>query len=149
MKFHGQSSSGGTKRVASEEIIEIEDLAKRSRDDDGDVTSRGGSNDVPAKSQPTDESIRKPAEMLTKFAKPMNISVGAMSNGRNALKNLVKRKTVEKAETAPSTPANSSSTSVSIASNSGTSATNSKPLASGLSLLAGYDDSSGGSDDSD
>lgn len=164
VKFHGQSNSGGTKRVASEEIIEIEDLSKRSRDGDNESTSvsntgaRGGIHAL-AKPQSSDEITRKPTE--SKFAKPMSISVGAMSNGRNAMKNLVKRKT---AETVTSTSTNSSTTvEVSSSSNNSTSgresaensakatsaSTNSKPMPSGLSLLAGYDDNSSGSDDSD
>lgn len=166
VKFHGQSKIGGTKRVASEEIIEIEDLAKRTRngDDDGEGTNRvGGSNEVPSKSPSTEEIIRKPTETVTKFAKPMNISVGAMSTGRNAMKNLVKRKTVEtvtSANSSTSTVLSPSSTNTNSASASASAAEtvekpekttpNSKPMPNGLSLLAGYDDDdSSGSDNSD
>lgn len=156
VKFHGQSTSGGNKRVASEEIIEIEDLAKRSRDDDGD--GNNSTNDAPAKTLPTDEIVRKPTELTIKFAKPMNISVGAMSNGRNAMKNLVKRKPVETAT--PASAAISSTITSTVVSSAATSrldsvenkintTSNSTPTPSGLSLLAGYEDDSTGSDDSD
>lgn len=155
VKFHGQSSSGGgNKRVASEEIIEIEDLAKRSRDDDGEENN--STNDAPAKALLTDEIVRKPSESTTKFAKPMNISVGAMSNGRNSLKNLVKRKTVS---ATPASAVSSTSTSTVVSStatshpdpieNDKKPTSNNTPTPSGLSLLAGYDDDSSGSDDFD
>lgn len=163
MKFHGQSKIGGTKRVASEEIIEIEDLAKRTRNgnEDGEGTTYvSGSNEVSSRTQSTEEIIRKPTETVTKFAKPMNISVGAMSTGRNALKNLVKRKTVE---TVTSASANNSTSTVLSPPSTNTNipgatetvkspekpTPNSNPVPNGLSLLAGYDDDSSGSDNSD
>lgn len=137
-------------------------MSKRSRDGDDESTIVGssgirGENHVLAKSQSSDEIVRKPIE--TKFAKPMNISVGAMSNGRNAMKNLVKRKTAETI-TSASTP-NSTTVVVSSSSSNSTSgsdaaessakptsiSTNSKPIPNGLSLLAGYDENS--SDDSE
>lgn len=117
MKF-AHSRPAGTKRVASEEIIEVEDLSKKSKGDDGPSTSS-------TTSDATDELITE------KFAKPSSkpISVGGLSS-RNSMKNLVKRKSDNATivSQSPAKPAADPAT---------------KPASTNaLTLLAGYDNAS-------
>lgn len=138
IKFHNNT---GTKRVASEEIIEVDDLsAKKANNSVFSVSSTINAKQNASSSSATTSSI-----LSHKFLKPQ-ISIGSLSNNKNSLKNLVKRKTATKIET--NTAAHTSETATisttpddqpqttSIQNESKTVA----PKSNALSLLCGYDD---------
>lgn len=132
------------KRVADEEIIEIEDLAKKSR-------SNHEWNELPISTSTltstlhgeTSKSIGATNELVTeKATKPVSkmISVGGLSN-RNALKNLVKKKTDNATVTSQGTEKTNST-------NENTSLVHNKSgLTNALTLLAGYDNYSDSDED--
>lgn len=135
MKF--RSSSIGPKRVAEEEIIEVEDLA--------------------AKQQKLDQSANKKVNQLSigTFKKPQVNRNGP--GQKSALANLVKRKTATTATSTTSGPCTSTTSENSTKDDAVTSTTTgekpsaSKPATSttnALSLLSGYDNSTD-SDDSE
>lgn len=135
MKF--RSSSIGPKRVAEEEIIEVEDLA--------------------AKKQKLDQSANKKVNQLSigTFKKPQVNRNGP--GQKSALANLVKRKTTPTATSTTSGPCTSTTSENSTKDDAVTSTTTgekpsaSKPATSttnALSLLSGYDNSTD-SDDSE
>lgn len=151
MKFHNRPTTSGTKRVASEEIIEIEDLAKRSfkKDDEGDATERAEVINNSKKISGNDSNASAKLGIAIKNVKPpssTSISVGGLSSSRNLMKNLVKKKP---AETVTSSTLNSvgvSESSTNTTENNKSLATstniNSNSSGNALSLLAGYDDDS-------
>lgn len=117
VKFKTPASSGGVKRVAEEEILEVEDLAKK-----------------PHKSDEIEvKSASKPPVNICKSAPTAKIGLSSKAT----LANLVRRKP---ASTTISTPVNT----VAAATQSSTT-TASKPATSNsnaLSLLSGYDNDS-------
>lgn len=137
IKFHG-SSATGTKRVAEEEIIEVEDLAVK-------------------KHKPNNDSDKRSNQFTAgTFKKPQVSKIGL--NQKSALANLVKRKTPATATTATVTAtttttatATATATVAAPSRNSQTSeSTSSKPAPkpstqtalsapNALSLLSGYD----------
>lgn len=119
VKFHNSSASNAKKRIAEEEIVEVEDLASKQ-----------------AKvNQPTSSG----------FKKPQNIRNGL--NSKLLLSNLVRRKPAA-SSTCPSESSVKLSTSLTKAESNEPSSSSSQPPASGLSLLSSYSSNSN-SDDSE
>lgn len=114
-----------TKRVASEEIIEVEDMSKRSRSDDENGTKSTNERKRKDEGEKSDDVASD--LLITKYTKPTTsktISIGSLSTNRNLLKNLVKRKPIAEAT-------------ATVTSNK-----NEPKPSSALSLLAGYDQGS-------
>lgn len=151
VKFHNNRPTGN-KRVASEEIIEIEDLAKRKHGDTELAEEKASSSDTIMFKEPAKRDIPK----FTKI-NSTSISVGGLSSKKSILKNLVKKKPVQTttdppmSSTAPvitSTVTSTTSTS-SISASSKVSEPKPGSAPNALSLLAGYDNNNSDSDCSD
>lgn len=122
MKFQSTgSTSGGTKRVAEEEIIEVEDLAKR-------------------QFKPNASNDKSTVPPLNAFKKPQNNKPS--SSGKSSLVNLVKRKVTNSTTSSTVTlPSKSNTESSASKVTAQTSTPVSQPSTNALSLLSGYDDS--------
>lgn len=133
VKFHGSGGSSGLKRVAEEEIIEVEDLAAK-------------------QTKPSIETDKKSSQFsMGSFKKPQTNRIGL--GQKSSLANLVKRKPIAPTSTATSATAtkNASVTATETVANIPSSAPTAAPLqqaakaasiTNALSLLGRYDSNS-------
>lgn len=137
------NKSGSAKRVASEEIIEVEEYGKKPNLEAPSTSTSSASTVTTEKIAATKAGTSNTSSLNHKFVRP-SISVGGLSNSKSVLKNLVKKKTNDVPDKTVCTTAKSTDTT----SMNTVAATKPGNSSNALSLLAGYDDYSD-SDDSD
>lgn len=127
--------------MASEEIIEVEELNKKPHIE---ATASSSSS-----SETNSRSIITTSSSAPKFLKPSFSIGGSSNNQKNSLKNLVKLKPAIATKTSTATKVAVATPIASATSSTSVPVVKAQPPTNALSLLSGYDDDSNDSNQSD